>query len=107
MKKSTIVLIYTDKQFRTFIESEAFEELRNAEDVVFVFTNNLKSLDNIQHLYVKFIPKFPSILQRSGTLIATARLWKNRFRTPAHLLRAELSFGKKKNRTKYTSTGLV
>lgn len=103
MNKSTIVLIYTDKQFRTFIESEAFEKLGPNEDVVFVFTNSLKSFINNQHLQVKYVPKFPSVLQKSGTLIATARLWKNRFRTPAHLLRAELSFGKKKDRAKYSS----
>jgi hypothetical protein len=103
MKKSTIVLIYTDKQFRTFIESDAFEELRHSGDVVFVFTNNLKPFINNQNLHVKYVPKFPNILQKSGTLIATARLWKNRFRTPAHLLRAELSFSKKKDRAKYSS----
>jgi hypothetical protein len=103
MNKSTIVLIYTDKQVRTFIESEAFEKLGQIEDVVFVFTNKLRSCINNQPLHVKYIPEFPSVIQKSGTLIATARLWKKRFRTPAHLLRAELSFGKKKNRAKYSS----
>lgn len=98
MPNSTLILIYTEKQFRTYIESGAFTKLTQLEEVTFIFRSNLKKKIQSHTSNIHYINAFPKILHRSGTLLATLLLWSQRFRSPSHALRAHSSFGNKEIR---------
>lgn len=103
MSKRTLVLIYTNKQFRTYVESGAFKNLSQKGETTFILRQGVGQQEDFKSEQTIFIPPFPKFLHRSGTFLATLLLWKNRFRSPAHTLRAHASFGNRRVRTEFTS----
>lgn len=99
MAGSVGVFIYTPKQYRTFIESNAFEYIEKEYSLTYFL-----EIDVVASLVDDALPgnqvygKCGSLLHRSGTFLATLKLWESRFSSPAHTFRAHASFGGKRLR---------
>lgn len=94
------VIIYSKKQYRTFLETGFFDLLENEVEVQFITYSDI-SLTNLPFpkgaIHLAGIPHF---LSRLGTLFAASNLWRNRFRSRAHFFRAICTYGKKKDRVR-------
>jgi hypothetical protein len=98
------VFIYSHKQFRTFIESGAFESIENEYLLTYFIESAVakslsEELPNNSRVYLGH----SSFLHRSGTFLATLKLWENRLASPAHTFRALASFGSRVQRKKANS----
>jgi hypothetical protein len=98
VKERVAFVLYTDKQYRTFIESEFLSEVRNLVEVDLIVYSSSKILNKFPSSRTVFIPPLGRFLDRSGTLLATAKLWHNKHRSRAHFFRAVASFGNRKAR---------
>lgn len=99
MSSRVAFFIYSDKQIRTFIESEFLSELEKVAKVdVFIYSS--KTLSQRTALAdLHFLPGPGSLFERMGTLLASSRLWRDRMKSRAHYFRATASFGKISDRT--------
>lgn len=92
------VIIYTKKQYRTFIETGFFSLLEDEVEIQFITYSDF-SLTHLtfpnEAMHVAGLPRF---LSRLGTLFAASNLWLNRFRSRAHFFRAVCTYGKKTDR---------
>lgn len=103
MKQKVLVLLYSEKQLRTYVETTCFSEIQESYDLSFLIPKKLLQLHDLSGVKVIPVDNFPKFLDRSGTLLASSLLWRNRFRTKAHYLRASVSFGGKQDRVNSTS----
>lgn len=95
-----LFVIYSEKQKRTFIETGFAASVENLVEFNILNTTN-KPLFQTSPNSNPINFRIPSLLSRSGTLLAVSYLWKNRNKTPAHRLRAYSSFARKKMRPKH------
>lgn len=103
MTNRALILIYTEKQVRTFLETKCFELLSQEVELDFVL-QNLSTIDEqliCQKNNVFYLTAKNGILGKSGTLLSSVRLWKFRNRSQAHFNRAVASFARKKMRTSF------
>ena len=100
MKTRVLVVIYTEKQIRTFLETGAFSKLGDCAGLTFLLVNLSSSSVNRLELNgdVLHVEINPRLLSRMGTFFSSSRLWRFRNRSQAHYYRAIASFGPKKLR---------
>lgn len=99
MSSKVAFFIYSDKQIRTFIESEFLSELEKVAKVdIFIYSSKILSKRS-ELIDLHFIPGPGSLFERMGTLLASSRLWRDRMKSRAHYFRATASFGKVSDRS--------
>jgi len=99
MSSRVAFFIYSDKQIRTFIESEFLSELEKVAKVdIFIYSSKILSKRS-ELVDLHFLPGPGSLFERMGTLLASSRLWRDRMKSRAHYFRAMASFGKASDRS--------
>lgn len=93
MTSRVAFFVYSDKQIRTFIESEFLSELQEEAEVdTFIYSS--KTLSHRSDLAdLRFLPGPGPLFERMGTLLAASKLWRDRMKSRAHYFRATASFG--------------
>jgi hypothetical protein len=100
-----LFVIYSEKQFRTFLETESLCLLGKHVDVDLMMYGVKSSHPITTNVFKNeyLLSKVSLLLQRSGTFIATLRLWQKKYNSRAHLHRAISSFGTPRNRSTHTT----
>jgi len=99
MSPRVAFFIYSDKQIRTFIESEFLSELEKVAKVdVFIYSSKILS-KRAELVDLHYLPGPGSLFERMGTLLASSRLWRDRMKSRAHYFRAMASFGRASDRS--------
>jgi hypothetical protein len=100
MKSSVLVVIYSQSQIRSFIETKSFRKIAQQKnyDLEFLYSKKLiKYLPN-KNSCLSTMPTTPIVAEKLGYILCASNLWRKRYKSSAHLMRATRTHGTRKQR---------
>jgi hypothetical protein len=100
MKSSVLVVIYTQSQIRSFIDTKSFRKIAQQKkyNLEFLYSKKLiKYLPN-ENSNLSAMPTIPIFAEKLGYVLCASNLWQKRYKSSAHLMRAIRTHGTRKQR---------
>ena len=100
MKSNVLVVIYSHSQVRSFIETKSFRKIAQQKkyNLEFLYSKKLIKYLPTENSYLSAMPTIPIFVEKLGYVLCASNLWRKRYKSSAHFMRAVRTHGTIKQR---------
>ena len=104
MKSNVLVVIYSQNQLRSFIETKSFRKIKQQKkyNLEFLYSKKLIKYLPTENDNSSLMPTIPIFAEKLGYVLCASNLWRKRYKSSAHFMRAILTHGTRKQRREET-----